>query len=77
MLLARLMESQIRHQPAGSVALWGEGSEKGGWPLPALLYGRKLPPALDLMPDTVASLHMPPVPFKLLSQCWSSEEVNE
>ena len=45
MLLARLMESQIRHQPAGSVALWGEGSEKGGWPLPAFLSGRKLSPS--------------------------------
>ena len=28
--------------PAGSVVLLGEGSEKGQWPLPALLSGRKL-----------------------------------
>ena len=28
-VLARLMESQIWHQLAGSVALCGEGSEKG------------------------------------------------
>ena len=27
-VLARLMESQIWHQPANSVALWWEGSEK-------------------------------------------------
>ena len=32
-VLAKLMESQIWHQPAGSVALLGEGSEKGQWPL--------------------------------------------
>ena len=32
--------------------LWGEGSEKEQWPLPALLPGRKLPPALALMPYT-------------------------
>ena len=28
-VLARLMESQIWHQLASSVALWGEGLEKG------------------------------------------------
>ena len=33
-VLARLMESQIQHQSAGSVALCGEGSEKGQWCLP-------------------------------------------
>ena len=36
-VLARLMESQIWHQPASSVALWREGSEKGQWPLPTSL----------------------------------------
>ena len=41
-LLARLMESQIWHQPASSVPLCGEGSEKGQWPLPVFLSGRKL-----------------------------------
>ena len=39
-VLAKLMESQIWQQLAGSVALWGEGLEKGQWPL------------LTLMPDT-------------------------
>ena len=42
-VLARLMESQIWHPPASSVALWEESSEKGQWPLPAFLFGRKLP----------------------------------
>ena len=32
-VLARLIESQIRHQPVGSMALMGEGSEKGQWHL--------------------------------------------
>ena len=36
-VLTRLMESQIWHQLASSVALWGEGSEKGQWPLLALM----------------------------------------
>ena len=36
---ARLMESQIRHQHAGSVALWGEGSENGQWSLLTLMPG--------------------------------------
>ena len=33
-------------------------------------------PALAFMPDTSFPSCMPPVPFKLLPQCWSSEEVN-
>ena len=43
--LARLMESQIWHQPAGSVALLGEGSERGYWPEPTFLSGRKFSPS--------------------------------
>ena len=43
------MESQIWSLPAGSVALWVEGSEKEEWPLPAFLPGRKLPP--NSLPD--------------------------
>ena len=35
-VLARLMEFQIWHQPAGSMALCGEVSEKGQWPLVCL-----------------------------------------
>ena len=41
-VLARFMEAQIWHVPARFVALLGEGSEKGKWPLPAFLSGRKL-----------------------------------
>ena len=46
-MLARLMESQIWHLPAGFVALCvGVGdSEKGQWPLPAFLSRRKLSPS--------------------------------
>ena len=33
-VLSRLMESQICHPPARSVALCGLSSEKGQWPLP-------------------------------------------
>ena len=43
-VLVRLMESQICHQLAVSVALWGEGSEKGQWAFPAFLSWRKLFP---------------------------------
>ena len=32
-VLSRLTESQIWHQPVSSMALHGEGSEKGQWPL--------------------------------------------
>ena len=41
-VLAMLMELQIWHLPASCLALWGEGSEKGKWPLPTFLSGRKL-----------------------------------
>ena len=44
-VLARLMESQIWHLPASSVALWREGSENRQWPLPTSLSGRKLSPS--------------------------------
>ena len=44
----RLMESQIWHPPVGSVALSGEGSEKGQWPLPTFLSERKLSPSFHL-----------------------------
>ena len=53
---ARLMGSQIWHQLVSSVALWGEGSEKGQWPL------------LPLMPDTSVLPCVPLVALKLLHQ---------
>ena len=46
--VSQVDESQIWHPPAGSVALWGEGSEKEQWPLPAFVSGRKLSPSLCL-----------------------------
>ena len=42
-VLARLMVSQIWQPTASSVALCGEGSEKGQCPLPTSLFGIKLP----------------------------------
>ena len=47
-VLARLMESQIQHQSAGSVALCGEGSEKGQWCLPDNSVSPCMPLVLDL-----------------------------
>ena len=70
------MESQILRPPAGSASLWGEGSEKGQWFLPALLSGRKLAPTLSLMPDDLVPPCLSLMPFILLPQCWSSEEVS-
>ena len=43
-VLARLLKSQIWHPPAGSVALWVEGSEQEQRPLPNFLSRRKLSP---------------------------------
>ena len=44
--VARLVESQIWHQLAGSVPQGkGEGLEKGQWPLLTFLSGRKLSPS--------------------------------
>ena len=56
-MLARLMESQMWHQLAGSVALWGEGLEKGQWHLFAL------------MPDTSISPCVPLMQFQLVLEC--------
>ena len=64
-VLSRLMESHKWHQLASSVTLWGESSEKGQWPL------------LALMPATEVSPCMPLVPFRLLPPCWSSESESE
>ena len=47
-VFTRLIEFQIWHSPASFVALWGESSGKGQWPLPTLLSGRKLSPSSHL-----------------------------
>ena len=52
----------------------GGGSGKGQWPLPVFLFGRKLSPALALMPDSPPCMSL--VPFKLLPWCWSSVGVS-
>ena len=63
-VFARLMESQIHHWLASSVAL------------PTSLFGRKLSPSSCLDARHLSSPCMPLVPFKLLPQCWSSEGVS-
>ena len=68
---ARLMESQIWHQPTSSVAPWGEDSEKGQWPLPAFLSSSSCLDASHFTSSLYAT-----VPFKLLPWCWSSERIS-
>ena len=64
-VLANLMESQIWHEPISSVALHGEGLERGQWPL------------LTPMPDTSDSPSMPPVPFKIPPSAGVQKEWSE
>ena len=65
-VLARLMESQIWHQPVGSVALGGRVQKRDtGLYLPFSL-GKGCPPALTSMSDTLVSPCILLVPFKLL-----------
>ena len=66
-VVARLIESQIGHQPASSVALCRESLGKGQWPLPTFLSGRKLSPNSSL-----DARHQ----FLPVCQCWSSEGVS-
>ena len=75
-VLARLMESQIRHLPSGSVSLLGEGLEKGQWLLPAFLSGSKLSPCSHLDASHFSTSLYATGAFKLLPWCWSSESVN-
>ena len=74
-VLAMLMEPQIWHQPAGSVAL--KRAQKTGKGLYTPFYlGESCSPALALMPDNSVSPCTPLVPFKLLPRCRSSEGVS-
>ena len=81
-VLARLMESQIWHLPASSVALGCggrlRGLRKGKWPLSTVQFspGESYSSALAPMPDTSVSPCIPLMPFKLLPWCWSSEGVS-
>ena len=75
-VLVRLIESQIWHLPASSVALlWEKVQKRVNGLCPPFCVGESCPPALALMPDTSVPFRMPLVPFKLLHQCWSSEGV--
>ena len=47
-MLGRVMEFQIWHLLAGSVALWKGGSEESQWPLSTFLSGRQLAPTSHL-----------------------------
>ena len=73
--LARLMETQIWHWPAGSVALGGGVPERDNSLCLPFCLRENCPPALTLMPDTSVPPAMSLVPFKLLPQCWGSERV--
>ena len=54
----------------------GELPVKGQWLLPALQWEKAAPPALTLEPENSVPPHMPLMLFKLLPQCWSSEQVS-
>ena len=75
-VLARLMESQIQHPSAGSVALWWRVQKRNNGLYPSFCLEESCPPALILMPGTSVPLQMPLVPYKLLPHCWSSEAVS-
>ena len=53
------MESPIWHPPAGSVALWGEGSEKGQCLCLLFCLGESCPPAPSFVADTSVPPCMP------------------
>ena len=75
-VLARLIESQVWHKPAGSVVLWGKGSKKAnGLCLPLCMIEHCIPVPV-LMLDSSFIPYGPLMPFKLLPRCCSSEEVS-
>ena len=66
MVLARLLEIQVWHPPAGSV--WG-GLGKGMMASTSTSAWKKAaPPALTVRPDNSVPLHRFPVPFEMLPQ---------
>ena len=73
-VLARLIESQIWHPPAGSM---GEELRKADSGLcPPFFLGKTVPPTSTLIPDISFPPYMPLVPFKLLPRHWSSDRVS-
>ena len=70
-VIARLMETQIF---VGSV---GGGFRKGKMAFASTsVWEKASPPALTLMPGDLDLPCTSLDPFQLLSQCWSSEQVN-
>ena len=67
-MLVRLMESQIQHQPPGSMALGGGGGAAGRRGTQKRTMSASCPVA-----DTSASPRMPLVPFQLSPQHRNSE----
>lgn len=66
-LLARLVEIQIWHLPAGSV---GEGLSKRTMDFAnSSVWEKTVPPALVLRPDNSGPHHVCLTPFKVLPQC--------
>ena len=73
-VLARLMEYQIWHQPASSVALCRRAQKRdNGLCLPLRLW-ESCPAALALMSDTSVLPRMPLVPFKFLPGAGAQRE---
>ena len=56
------------------VSVLGRAHKRHNGLSPSFCLGESCPPVLALMPDTSGSCK-PPVPFKLLPWCWSSERV--
>lgn len=75
MMLARLMDTQIWHPPAH--VLWvNESLNKGTMASASIsIWNKVASSALSLNPDNSVPSHMSLVPFKLLPQCWSLEQV--
>ena len=72
-VIARLIEIQMWHPTASSVG----GLRKGTMTSVSTSVWKKVAqPALALMSDSSVPPHMSLVPFKLLPQCWSSEQVS-
>ena len=58
------------------MVLSGEGSEEVPWPLSAVQSERKLSPSSLSDARHLNSFHVPLVPSKVLTWCWSSDGVN-
>lgn len=75
-MLARLMETQTGSQPASAGCVWEGLSQGKVVPASVSLWEKAVPPALALKPDSPIPLCMSLAFFKLLTQCWSSEQMS-